>query len=133
MATRLVGGEGTCRHTAVHSLFSPHGGPAAGVAELADAPGLGPGPRKGVEVQVLSPAPQSPERTPGSFIRVPRLVAAPDKFRGTASAGEVAAAMAGAARAAGWIADEVPMSDGGEGLLLAVGGAPHTTSRTGPL
>jgi glycerate 2-kinase len=41
--------------------------------------------------------------------------------------------MADAARAAGWTADEVPMSDGGEGLLLAVGGAPHTTSATGPL
>ena len=35
--------------------------------------------------------------------------------------------MAGAARAAGWTADEVPMSDGGEGLLLALGGAPQTT------
>src|ERR1700689_292522 len=61
MATRLVGGGATCRHTVVHSLFSPHGGPAAGVAELADAPGLGPGPREGVEVQILSPAPQSSE------------------------------------------------------------------------
>ncbi len=41
--------------------------------------------------------------------------------------------MAGAARAAGWTADEVPMSDGGEGLLLVVGGAPHTTLVRGPL
>jgi glycerate kinase len=64
---------------------------------------------------------------------VPHLVAAPDKFRGTASAGEVAAAMAGAARAAGWSADEVPMSDGGEGLLAVLGGVPHTTLVTGPL
>jgi glycerate kinase len=64
---------------------------------------------------------------------VPHLVAAPDKFRGTASAGEVAAAMAGAARAAGWTADEVPMSDGGEGLLPVLGGVPHTTLVTGPL
>jgi glycerate 2-kinase len=64
---------------------------------------------------------------------VPHLVAAPDKFRGTASAGEVAAAVAGAARAAGWTADEVPMSDGGEGLLLALGGTPHTTRVEGPL
>ena len=53
---------------------------------------------------------------------VPHLVAAPDKFRGTATAAEVAAAIAGAARAAGWTADEVPMSDGGEGLLDALGG-----------
>jgi glycerate kinase len=64
---------------------------------------------------------------------VPHLVAAPDKFRGTASAREVAAAIAGAARAAGWTADEVPMSDGGEGLLLALGGAARTTIVTGPL
>src|SRR6202044_1332386 len=54
MATRLVGGGGTRRHTAVHSLFTPHDGTAAGVAELADAPGLGPGPREGGEVRVLS-------------------------------------------------------------------------------
>jgi glycerate 2-kinase len=64
---------------------------------------------------------------------VPHVVAAPDKFRGTASAAEAAAAMAGAARTAGWTADEVPMSDGGEGLLLAVGGTRHTTTVTGPL
>jgi glycerate kinase len=65
--------------------------------------------------------------------RVPHLVAAPDKFRGTATAAEVAEAMGGAARAAGWTADQVPMSDGGEGLLLVVGGAPRTTRVTGPL
>jgi len=41
--------------------------------------------------------------------------------------------MAGAARAAGWTADEVPMSDGGEGLLLALGGTPQTAVVTGPL
>ena len=64
---------------------------------------------------------------------MPHLVAAPDKFRGTASADEVAAAMADAARAAGWTADEVPMSDGGEGLLLVLGGTPQTTTVTGPL
>jgi glycerate 2-kinase len=64
---------------------------------------------------------------------VPHLVAAPDKFRGTATAGEVAAAMARAARAAGWTADEVPMSDGGEGLLRAVGGTRCTTIVAGPL
>jgi glycerate kinase len=64
---------------------------------------------------------------------VPHLVAAPDKFRGTASAAEVAAAMAHAARQAGWTADEVPMSDGGEGLLDASGGHPRTTTVAGPL
>ena len=41
--------------------------------------------------------------------------------------------MAGAALAAGWTADEVPMSDGGEGLLLVLGGVSHTTLVTGPL
>jgi glycerate kinase len=64
---------------------------------------------------------------------VPHLVAAPDKFRGTASAAEAAAAMATAAREAGWTADEVPMSDGGEGLLDALGGQPRTTTVAGPL
>jgi glycerate kinase len=61
------------------------------------------------------------------------LVAAPDKFRGTATATEVAAAVGAAARRAGWTADEIPMSDGGEGLLLAVGGTPHHAWVPGPL
>jgi glycerate 2-kinase len=64
---------------------------------------------------------------------VPHLVAAPDKFRGTASAREVATAVGDAARAAGWTVDEIPMSDGGEGLLLALGGTRRTTIVTGPL
>jgi glycerate 2-kinase len=64
---------------------------------------------------------------------MPHLVAAPDKFRGTASAADAAAAMAGAARRAGWTASEVPMSDGGEGLLEVVRGTAHTTSVPGPL
>ena len=64
---------------------------------------------------------------------MPHLVVAPDKFRGTASAGEAAAAAAGAARRAGWTADEVPMSDGGEGLLQAVGGRSRHTTVSGPL
>ena len=68
-----------------------------------------------------------------SFHTVPHLVAAPDKFRGTATAAQVAAAVADAARRAGWTADEVPMSDGGEGLLDAVGGTPRTTTVAGPL
>ncbi len=64
---------------------------------------------------------------------MPHLVAAPDKFRGSASGREVAAAVAGAARGAGWTADEVPMSDGGEGLLDALGGTRHVTTVAGPL
>ncbi len=61
------------------------------------------------------------------------LVAALDKFRGTAPAAEVAGAAAGAARAAGWSADAVPLSDGGEGLLGAVGGTPRWSTVHGPL
>lgn len=62
-----------------------------------------------------------------------RVVAAPDKFRGTASAAEVSAAVARAAGSAGWTCDEVPMADGGEGTLDALGGANRTTRVTGPL
>lgn len=64
---------------------------------------------------------------------MPHLVAAPDKFRGTASAAEAAAAAGRAARNAGWTADEVPLSDGGEGLLEAVGGEPCHAMVAGPL
>jgi glycerate kinase len=62
-----------------------------------------------------------------------RVVAAPDKFRGTASAAAVAAAIGRAARAAGWECDEVPMADGGEGTLDALGGPNRTTLVTDPL
>ena len=54
------------------------------------------------------------------------MLAAPDKFKGTFSAAEVAAAMARGARAAGWDAVERPIADGGEGtaeaLMAAHGG-----------
>jgi glycerate kinase len=62
-----------------------------------------------------------------------RVVAAPDKLRGTAPAGAVAAAVARAATRTGWACDEVPMADGGEGTLEALGGPNRTTSVTGPL
>ena len=62
-----------------------------------------------------------------------RILAAPDKFRGTASAPAVAAAVAAAGRAAGARTDEVPLSDGGEGFLDVFGGANRTTTVTGPL
>ncbi len=62
-----------------------------------------------------------------------RVVAAPDKFRGTATAAEVAAAIATAARAAGARAVEVPLSDGGEGFLDVFGGANRRLTVTGPL
>jgi glycerate kinase len=64
---------------------------------------------------------------------VPHVVAAPDKFRGTASASEVAAAIAAAAEAAGWTCDQAPVADGGEGLLDVLGGTPRHTTVTGPL
>lgn len=61
------------------------------------------------------------------------LVAAPDKFRGTAQAGEVAEAMANAAREAGWTCEAVPMADGGEGTLEALGGPNRRSAVSGPL
>lgn len=62
-----------------------------------------------------------------------RVVAAPDKFRGTATAAEVAAAIGRAAAGCGWRCDELPLADGGEGTLEALGGANRTTTVTGPL
>jgi glycerate 2-kinase len=64
---------------------------------------------------------------------VPRLVAAPDKFRGTATAAEVAEAIGRAASASGWDCDAVPVADGGEGTLEVLGGPNRTTRVTGPL
>ena len=57
-----------------------------------------------------------------------RVVAAPDKLRGTASAAAVAKAIGDAAFELGWDCDEVPMADGGEGTLDALGGANRTTT-----
>lgn len=62
-----------------------------------------------------------------------RVVAAPDKFRGTATAREVAAAVARAAAACGWACDQVPLADGGEGTLDVLGGPNRTTLVTDPL
>jgi glycerate kinase len=62
-----------------------------------------------------------------------RVVIAPDKMRGSATALEVAAAARRAATAAGWDCDEVPVADGGEGTLDVLGGPNRTTSVTGPL
>jgi glycerate 2-kinase len=63
---------------------------------------------------------------------VGHLVAAPDKFRGTASAASVAEAAALGATRAGWTSDPCPMADGGEGLLEAVGGQLRSARVTGP-
>lgn len=61
------------------------------------------------------------------------LLAAPDKFRGTASAPEVAEAMCAAAAAAGWTYLPLPLADGGEGTVDAFGGPNRHTTVTGPL
>ncbi|MCU1656657.1 MAG: glycerate kinase [Pseudonocardiales bacterium] len=63
----------------------------------------------------------------------PRLLALPDKFRGTATAAEVAAEMCRAGDDAGWTCAAVPVSDGGEGLLDCLGGANRVAEVTGPL
>ena len=62
-----------------------------------------------------------------------RIVAAPDKFRGTADAAAIASAIAAAAADHGLACDQVPLADGGEGTLEALGGANRTTVVTGPL
>ncbi|GGL85717.1 glycerate kinase [Nakamurella endophytica] len=62
-----------------------------------------------------------------------RVVVAPDKFRGTATAGEICAAVAEVVLARGGTVRSVPQSDGGEGMLDVFGGADRTTDVTGPL
>ena len=62
-----------------------------------------------------------------------RLLSAPDKFRGTLSAQEAAAAIAAGADRAGWSAVELPLADGGEGTLDVIGGGNRRTAVTGPL
>lgn len=65
-------------------------------------------------------------------------VVCPDKFRGSLSAAEAAAAMARGLRSAGVEnVIELPLADGGEGtlavILAARGGAVRTTAVTGPM
>lgn len=60
-------------------------------------------------------------------------MAAPDKFRGTASAVEVAGAIAAAVAASGATVEVVPVADGGEGTLASLGGPNRTATVTGPL
>ena len=62
-----------------------------------------------------------------------RVLAAVDKFRGTAIAAEVARAIGHACWQLGHDCDEVGMADGGEGTLEVLGGANRTTVVTGPL
>ena len=67
---------------------------------------------------------------------LPALVA-PDSFKGTFSAAEVAAAIAAGLRGAGREAEELPVADGGEGtmevLVRALGGELNTITATDPL
>ena len=62
-----------------------------------------------------------------------RVIAALDKFRATATADELAAAVGQAAAAAGWECVARPLADGGEGTLDVLGGANRTTEVTDPL
>jgi glycerate kinase len=66
-------------------------------------------------------------------MRIRKVVAAPDKFKGTATAREVAAMIGHACWDLGIDCVEVPMADGGEGILDALGGANRTSVVTGPL
>jgi glycerate kinase len=62
-----------------------------------------------------------------------KVVAAVDKFRGTASAADVAAAIGHACWERGHDCVEIPLADGGEGLLDVLGGPNRTSTVTGPL
>jgi glycerate kinase len=68
-----------------------------------------------------------------------RVVIAPDKFKGSLTASNAAQAMARGVRSvlSSVEIDEVPMADGGEGiveaLVTATGGTFHTIEATGPL
>ena len=66
----------------------------------------------------------------------PAVLVAPDKFRGTVTAAEAAAAMARGAESLGWSVRQMPLADGGEGLLEALGprgGTRRTVEVEGPL
>ena len=62
-----------------------------------------------------------------------RVLAALDKFRGTATAKEACAAVGHACWELGFDCDEAPMADGGEGTLDVLGGPNRTNRVTGPL
>ena len=62
-----------------------------------------------------------------------RVVAAVDKFRGTASGADVAAAIGHACWELGHDCIEFALADGGEGLIEVLGGPNRTSVVTGPL
>jgi glycerate kinase len=92
-------------------------------SEEFELPGIGP--HFVMEMTVPSPA-----------LREGVLVA-PDAFKGTIGALEVAAAIAKGIRSGGLAAEECPVADGGEGtmavLLAALGGELHTAASSDPL
>ena len=61
------------------------------------------------------------------------VVAAVDKFKGTASAAQVARSIGHACWELGFECDEIALADGGEGTLDVLGGPNRETSVTGPL
>jgi glycerate kinase len=65
------------------------------------------------------------------------VLVAPDSFKGTLTAAEVAAAIAGGLREGGLAAEELPIADGGEGTLEALtavlDGEVRTATVSGPL
>ncbi len=67
----------------------------------------------------------------------PPVLVAPDSFKGTLRASEVAAALGRGLEAGGWPVDLCPVADGGEGtceaLLLALGGETEAATVAGPL
>lgn len=62
-----------------------------------------------------------------------RVVAAVDKFKGSVTAAQVAAAVGHACWELGHDCTEVPVADGGDGTLEALGGPNRTSLVTGPL
>lgn len=62
-----------------------------------------------------------------------RVIAATDKFRGTARAHDVTAAIGAACWELGHDCVEIPLADGGEGTLEVFGGPNRVSSVTGPL
>lgn len=62
-----------------------------------------------------------------------RVLAAPDKFKGSATAREAAASIGHACWELGVDCVEIPMADGGDGLLDVLGGQNRTSVVTGPL
>ena len=62
-----------------------------------------------------------------------RLLVAPDKFRGTLTAAQAAAALVAGLKRSGHEVIEMPLADGGEGSLEVLGGANRTTVVSGPL